>query len=317
MGRSFKALAIFNEVKSDYENSLLNVSDPIRRAKVLKEVHARGAQKALQLARENGGIYNKAAQFVASLQGGAGKRGIPEEYVRTLSVLTDQAPPKTFEEIDSVIKEEFGKSAEELFLSFDKKPIAAASLAQVHRALLHNGTEVAVKVIYPSLRKEMASDFSVLRTMGVQVKPGGLDLSVLINDFEKALRGELDFESEATNSEKTAHVLAHMPQAKVPRVLWEFTSKSVLTMEFERDLLRLNDEEGILAAGLRLEDVGELVADTFSEMILCHGHVHGDPHAGNIYVRAKGSPPRPELVLLDHGLYHSIDDVSREKLCRF
>ncbi len=161
MGRSMRAMAVFNEVKADYESALANVTDAKQRAQVLQEVHARSAPKALKLARENGGLYNKAAQFVASLQAGAGDRGIPKEYVDALSVLTDKAPGKPFAEMAPVLTEEFGKPHTEIFKWIDETPLAAASLAQVHRAELLNGTRVAVKIIYPSLRKEMASDFAV------------------------------------------------------------------------------------------------------------------------------------------------------------
>jgi len=231
MGRSMRAMAVFNEVKADYERSLSNITDPTQRARVLHEVHTRSAPKALQLARENGGLYNKAAQFVASLQAGAGDRGIPKEYVDVLSVLTDKAPGKPFSEMAPVLVEEFGEDPSRTFKWIEETPIAAASLAQVHRAELHNGTRVAVKIIFPALRKEMASDFAVLRTFGAAVKPAGMDLTWLLKDFEAALAKELDFENEATNAERSAHILAHLPNVKVPRVVKEYTRKSVLTME--------------------------------------------------------------------------------------
>ena len=209
-----------------------------------------------------------------------------------------------------MIQEELGRPAAELFAAIEHTPIAAASLAQVHRATLANGTTVAVKIMYPSLRKDVASDLSVLRTMAGQIKPGGFDISWLVKDLEKALAMEMDFTREARNAEASAARLAHMvPAVKVPRVLWEHTTEGILTMEFVPGLIKLSDGAALARAALDPREVGELVATTFAEMALCHGHVHGDPHAGNIYVRARQDPAgsgcvRPQLVLLDHGLYH-------------
>lgn len=353
MGRSMRAMAVFNEVKADYEKSLANVTDAKQRAQVLQQLHARSAPKALKLARENGGLYNKAAQFIASLQAGAGDRGIPKEYVNVLSVLTDKAPGKPFAEMAPVLAEEFGKPHTEIFRWIDETPLAAASLAQVHRAELHNGTRVAVKIIYPSLRKEMASDFAVLRTFGASIRPAGLDLTWLLADFEASLAKELDFEQEASNAEQSARILAHLPAVKIPSVVREYTRKSVLTMELEDSLIRISDADKLRAAGLDPMRVGALVADTFAEMALCHGYVHGDPHAGNIYVRAvkgrgnqgslldtlvrgrggvdgaagndsghenraagKGDGVGVELVMLDHGCVHTLEEEARERLCK-
>jgi aarF domain-containing kinase len=328
MSRSMLAMRVFNEVKSDYETALANISDAKLRTQALKAVHARSAPKALELARQNGGLYNKAAQLVASLQAGAGERGIPHEYVEALSVLTDKAPGKPFAEMTPVLEEEFGKPAADIFKWIDEVPLAAASLAQVHRAELHDGRRVAVKIIYPMLRKEMASDFAVLRTFAASLKPAGLDLSWLLADFEKALSKELDFEEEARNTERSARTLAHLERVKVPGVIWAYTRKSVLTMELEEGLIHLHDAQQLRAAGLNPNTVGALIADTFAEMAVVHGWVHGDPHAGNIYVRAVASastadageesadPQKTaEVVMLDHGQMHELSEEARVRLC--
>lgn len=109
--------------------------------------------------------------------------------------------------------------------------------------MLKDGREVAVKIIYPCLRKELASDFSVFKTLGTQIRPGGFDLSWLVKDFEQALAHELDFVGEGKNSEECKRRLVHLPSVYVPEVVWEFTKSSVLTMEFVHGMVRLNDEQ--------------------------------------------------------------------------
>jgi len=196
LARSARAMNLFNELKADYDTELAKVHTEEETAAVLEALHERSAPKVLALARNNGGIYNKAAQFVASLQGGAGDKGVPKAYVQALAVLTDGAPFKDFAVMEPVLVEEFGKKGADLFKSIEHRPIAAASLAQVHRAVTKEGETVAVKLLYPALRKEMASDFAVFRVVGSQIKPGGFDLQWLVKDFEEAITMELNFETE-------------------------------------------------------------------------------------------------------------------------
>lgn len=132
MSRSMRAMAVYNEIKTSYEalnSRTKNGTAPDEAS--LRAIHEWAAGKCLELARVNGGIYNKAAQFAASLQGGAGDRGVPEEYIKALRVCTDRAPSKPFSVIDQVLIEEFGMSGRQLFQHIDEEPIAAASIAQV------------------------------------------------------------------------------------------------------------------------------------------------------------------------------------------
>jgi len=324
INRSMRAYNLFEEIKKDYHVTLerfppIAEESPEREAE-MQRVHERCAKKCLELARTNGGLYTKAAQFVASLQGGAGDKGIPKAYVDVLRVLTDSAPFHAFDEMNQVLVEEFGVGADELFASFEKEPIAAASLAQVHRAVLKDGMHVAVKILYPSLRKEMASDFAMFRRLGGQMKPGGYDMLWLVEDFESAIRSELDCEHEARNCEIAARLLAGRRGVKFPQVVWDLTRCDVLVMEYVPGLMRLTEPEVLVANGLQLFQCGQLVSDALTELALVHGHVHGDPHAGNIYITTEGAGrlernASPCVVVLDHGLYHNIDDTLRRDLC--
>lgn len=349
----------------------------------MEALHRQTAGECLELAKAHGGIYNKAAQFVASLQGGAGDTGIPRAYIEALAVLTDKAPFKPFAEMDQCFVEEFGMSAREAFATIDEEPIAAASLAQVHRAVTHDGVEVAVKVQYPWLKHHLQSDFAVFTMFGQQIKPGGFDLSWLVRDFQVALTQELDFEGEAVHAERCAADLKHRPDVLVPRVVRKYTSKRVLCTEYVRGMTRLNDPRLLREAGFNPRRVGAVLASVMAEMVFVHGHVHGDPHAGNVYVRrrpaareGRGGPgpsqaagggdgatesrgggggavskvsstvsipaadliPEgvapsggagggrknkissdgldPQIVLLDHGLYHDLSDHLRSDFCK-
>lgn len=131
MGRAMLAQQAFYEIKGDYEKSLEG-KEGEERQKTLQELHLRSADKCLKLAHRNGGIYNKAAQFVASLQAGAGDASIPKPYIDALKIVCDKAPFKPFSTMEKVILEDFGvEKIEDVFQSVDEEPLAAASLAQV------------------------------------------------------------------------------------------------------------------------------------------------------------------------------------------
>jgi len=261
-------------------------------------VFLRSAEKALAVARANGGVYVKAAQFVASMQGGGGDRLVPRVLVDALKVLTDRAPFRPFSEMEAVLVEELGGPATRLFASIDPTPVAAASLAQVHRGVTLAGEPVAIKIQYPELRANLASDLSVFRTMGSQMRPGGMDLTWLLDDFESFLQSETDFRGEAANTAAAAAALAGRPDVLVPAVHSSLSSARVLTTAFVQGLVRIDDDAGLASAGLRPADVGHLLASTFADTVLRGGWVHGDPHGGNVYVvpRAVGRAPPGALA---------------------
>lgn len=323
----------FNEQKQDYIKSVENMEEGTQEyITALNACHRRGAERCANVAKMHRGLYVKSAQFIASLRGGTGDRGIPQPYSEALSVFTDQAPHKSASEIAPVLKEVMflgdwpSGSLDEMcsLSSIEKEPLAAASLAQVHRATLPNGSQVAVKVQYPELKKEMASDFAVFKTMGAQIKQmaDGYDLMWVVEDFEKNLTRELDFRLEADNARAIAKALQHRaPHVKVPQVLSELSSASVLVMEYCDGLLKPNDPTALRDAGLDVNECAQLLCETFAEMIFVHGRVHADPHAGNIYFRAvpgDSGVVSPQLVLLDHGLYYDLHEGDvRYNFCKY
>ncbi|GAQ89863.1 Protein kinase superfamily [Klebsormidium nitens] len=313
--RSSRAIRAFVLNSLDYKYTLRDMDKMTDEYDELRaKVHQRSAKRILQLCEKNTGTYVKAGQFLASLQ------GIPREYTQTLSVLQDQAKYQTFDKIDKVIAQELGSSATEIFAEFDPVPIAAASLAQVHRAVLKStGQEVAVKVQYPGLQQQFETDITTMHVLSKAIAwlfPE-YQFTWLVPEFQSNLQKELDFHEEGKNAERAAANFAHRKDLKIPEVLWDHTTKRVLTMEFVHGC-KISDRAAIERLGLNAQAVSSLLVEIFAEMVFCHAWVHADPHPGNILVRQVGTAkkPRAEIVLLDHGLYRQIDERFRADFCQ-
>ncbi|KAI9329584.1 ABC1 family-domain-containing protein [Zopfochytrium polystomum] len=278
-------------------------------------VHKRAAEWLLWLARIQKGVYIKAAQHIASLTYIA-----PEPYTSTLSVLQDKAPFRPFSVVGKVVTDELDiASVSERFSDFEETPIAAASLAQVHRATTTDGQSVAVKIQYPDVARLLVLDtatMQLLSDIAGYLFPD-FSFSWVVTEFRTTLLAELDFTREGRNCEASNARFAHRGNSvRCPGVRWDLTSERVLTMEFI-DGVKVNHVEGLKALGVNPKDVGTLVCDAFAEMIFCHGVVHCDPHAGNmLVVKSPADPRKPQLVLLDHGMYRSLDNKFRVLYCK-
>lgn len=298
-------------VVADYKISLWNV-DPKSAdyQKIKSKIHTRSAERLRDMCLANGGAFIKVGQHIGSLD-----YLLPDEYVQTMRLLYDKVPLTPVKEMLQVVKEEFGKEPEEIFSSIEPKPLGSASLAQVHKATLKDGTPVAVKIQYPLVK---AHSFVDIKTMTLLVKAvkfifPGFQYMWLAEETEKNLPQELDFIQEGKNSEKVAKLLKHLRFLKVPRIHWNFSSSRVLTMEYCEGGT-IDDKEYMTKNNISVNEVSKKMSKIFSEMIFQHGYVHCDPHPGNMMVH-KTKEGETHLTLLDHGLYQTLTDEFRLNYC--
>ncbi len=222
---------------------------------------------------------------------------VPVEVMEELASLQDHVPPAPFEEIRQVLEEELGGPLEERFQLFDPAPLASASIAQVHRALLLDGSEVAVKVQRPGIEARIRSDLHILYTLahllGGRLAIPGLYTPVgIVREFDAALTQELDFLQEARAATRFRACFAGSPSVVAPRVHEQWSTRRVLVMELVqgRRIVELSPGPEADAA------MGRLIEATYAQ-VFEHGFFHGDPHPGNMMVLDDG-----RLCYLDFGI---------------
>lgn len=304
------------EIVSDQRDAVHNAAEQLAEAeeKITKtgdrkgQIHRKAALRLLSLCQTNGGTYIKIGQHLANLD-----YLIPNEYIEVLSSLFDSAPKSRFEDVCAVVMEDLGEHPDDLFDSFEREPIASASLAQVHVAYeKETGRKLAIKVQHRGLRETSKGDLLAL-TMVVHI------VNRLFTDFTFAwiaeeiapqLPKELDFCNEGKNAERASSYMKMTGMACIiPKIRWKQTSRRVLSMEFEEGF-KATDLESIEKAGLKKTDIAKLISSVFNSQVFLSSFVHCDPHPANVLIRANRYG-KPEVVLVDHGLYKEIDDSFR------
>ncbi|XP_017384018.1 aarF domain-containing protein kinase 1 isoform X2 [Cebus imitator] len=268
-----RAVATTAVISYDYLTSLKSVPYGSEEYLQLRsKVHLRSARRLCELCCANRGTFIKVGQHLGALD-----YLLPEEYTSTLKVLHSQAPQSSMQEVRQVIREDLGKEIHDLFQSFDDTPLGTASLAQVHKAVLHDGRTVAVKVQHPKVRAQSSKDILLMEVLVLAVKQlfPEFEFMWLVDEAKKNLPLELDFLKEGRNAEKVSQMLKHFDFLKISRHLGKI----------------------------------------YSEMIFVNGFVHCDPHPGNVLVRKQPGTGKAEIVLLDHGLYQVLTEEFRLNYC--
>lgn len=238
---------------------------------------------------------------------------LPADYIKELSKLQDDVPPFPSGEARSLLESQLGHPLNELFSSFEEEPVAAASLAQVHRARTPAGEEVAVKIQRPGIEEVIETDIRILREFAGLAERhvpesryfGPLEL---VEGFARTIRHELDFVREGRNIDRFKAHFAHTPTIYIPKVHWELTSPRVLTIEFITGI-KISDIDRLEAAGLDRKTIALNGANLTLEEIFELRRFHADPHPGNIFVLNNNV-----IAPVDFGMTGTIDEETSEQM---
>ena len=237
----------------------------------------------------------------------------PAEYVEELSKLQDRVPAFSYEQLEVIVEQDLGKTVHELYQSFDPVPLAAASLGQVHKAQLHSGPEVVVKVQRPGLRKLFEIDLQILKGIAryFQNHPKwgrGRDWMGIYEECCRILWLEIDYINEGKNADTFRRNFRNCDWVQVPRVYWRYAAPRVLTLEYLPGI-KISHYEALDAAGIDRKSIAQKGAEAYLQQLLNDGFFHADPHPGNIAVSADGS-----LIFYDFGMMGQIQSNVREGL---
>ncbi len=239
---------------------------------------------------------------------------VPPDIVVELRKLQDDVSPFPFSQVEQVISEELGQPIERLFVGFVEQPIAAASIGQVHDAVLPNGRRVAVKVQRPTAPRQIEADLALLYQAAKIAKDrvralDFIDAQSLVDEFARSLREELDYRQEARNASTFHRNFAGHPRVRIPRVYWSYTGARVLTLEF-LDGTKIADLQPSELSDDERRRLAYAMAEAWMTMVFRHGIFHGDPHPANILML--GHPER--IGLVDFGQAGRLTDEDMSKL---
>lgn len=258
---------------------------------------------------ELGPTYVKIGQIVSS-QASA----LPVDIAAELEKLQDDVPPFPGDQVRATIIEELGAPPEELYASFEPQPFAAASTAQVHRAFLHDGTKVAVKVQRPLIVPKIRSDLGILMNAARVASARSetvrtLDISGMLEQFSSGVLEELDYRGETYNALQLARNMEGLPGIHVPVIYTALSTSKVITQEFVEGV-KVSDVEAIEAAGLDREEIARNALRALVKQLPVDGFFHADPHPGNLLVNLETGV----LTFIDLGMMGELDVQKRLRL---
>ena len=265
------------------------------------------AERVRRTLEDLGPTYIKLGQLLSG-------RGdlLPAGFVEELTKLLDAAQPFSYQEAAHQITAELGRPPEEIFLSFDQTPVAAASIGQVHRAVLLNGERVVVKVQRPNIDKMVQSDLSLLNRQAHFLErrsevARAYNLIENVEELGYALKNELDYTSEAQNIDRFYQTYRNDPTLRIPRVYWEYTTRRIIVME-EIDGIKLTEMSRLREEGYDLPAIAQVVCDFYLKQIFEDGFFHADPHPANLM--AAGD----RVAVLDFGMVAFLSRRVKEDL---
>ncbi len=255
---------------------------------------------------ELGGAFVKMAQFLS-----VRPDLIPMEYVKEFEKLQDEVPPVSPEEVEKEIENEFKKPINEIFKEFDEMPIAAASIAQVHKAKLLTGERVAVKVQRPNIKNVMEKDMDLMLFLAKYMEKHnheikGIDPREIVYEFRKWTEQEFDFEQEASNMEVFRTNFMKDKHIVIPKLYDKYSTKKILTMEF-LDGIELNDLDKLKAEKYDVNKMIKYGVDSILKQVFIDGFFHADPHPGNILILDDN-----KIAFVDFGIVGVFDEKMKE-----
>ncbi|MFO0909567.1 MAG: AarF/ABC1/UbiB kinase family protein [Isosphaeraceae bacterium] len=238
---------------------------------------------------------------------------LPEAYTTELSFLRDDVRPFPFEEAETILREDYGRSPSEVFSELETTPLASASISQVHRATLPDGRVVALKIRRPGIEKMVQADLDILKNLAALAErriPALVPYGpvALAREFERTIKRELDFNVERRTMERCQVQFAKDATAHVPFVVKEYSTGRVIAMEYIAGV-GVNDLEGLRRLGVAPEDVAIHGARILLTQIFRFGFFHADPHPGNLRVLPGGV-----IAPLDYGMFGQLDARTRERI---
>jgi ubiquinone biosynthesis protein len=242
---------------------------------------------------------------------------LDDELIDELEKLLDRVPPFPVSQARAIIQQQLGKPVEQAFQSFDQNVLASASIAQVHKAVLHDGSEVVVKIVRPNIEAVIHKDISLLKILAglanrywhesKRVKP----ISI-VQEFEKTLLNELDLVREAANASELRRHFINSDDLYVPQIYWDFCKTSMLVME-RIEGIPVTDIDQLNQNNINLEVLSRKGVEVFFTQVYNHNFFHADMHPGNIFV-SRENPDNPKYIAVDFGIMGSLSKSDQRYL---
>jgi len=237
------------------------------------------------------------------------------EWISEFEKLQSQAPQLDFEDLRPQIEEDLGAPIEEIFQEIETKPLAAASMAQVHRATLKDGTKVIVKIQRPGIRAKIESDMRLLTYLTSLAETHVPELATyhpkkVVQQFVKSLQNELNFTTEGQNAEQIAANFEDNDQILIPKIYWEWTKERINVQEYVEGIPGVNIQ-AIDEAGMDRKRIAQTGANAVLKMIMVDGVFHADPHPGNFFIL-----PSERIAFIDFGMIGRVSEVRRQQIMK-